>query len=889
MVRSSPLAVFLFVATYAWGQNLVVNPSFEITSTNCAAFGGEGFFTDLTGSWDNASSNVLGDSCSSPDLFSSCNLIFGIPGPTHMPSSFLGFQYSRTGTRHAGIITHEILSQYREYIQGRTSSPLVAGQTYCVSMYVSRGDNVPFATNNIGVRFTNAPFFRDPCPGGNNSLIELPPQLNYACEAITDTSGWMRLQWDYVASGGESYFVIGNFFNNANTIIETVGGGFLNPFAYYYIDDVSIVASSCCYADLVGPTTYCVDDALVTLVATGGVGTICDGTVTGNWSGPGITDPSLGTFDPQVAGVGSHTITFTLACGFAATMQVTVGPCTTLVVCVDGTTGELTASNGVGPYTWQNQTTIQDCSACLFGCFLPPNCAVDVLSWTTFATGNTIPTPAGYPIQLIDGAGTILLITDPSLLPSCSPCPTITVGVTDQVNVLCFGGNTGAATVQASGGDGSYTYVWSPGSLNGSTQSTLLAGTYTVTATDGAGCTGTTAVIITGPTSPLQVQLVNVTGASCAGGNGTATVSISGGTGATAIVWSPVGGNGTTATGLDEGSYTVTVTDANDCSASLVIDVPSLEGPTIEGVVSTPSACVPATGTITITATGNGLEYSIDGIVFQASNLFNAVAGGTYTVVVRDTNGCTSTASVTVAVPASPVPVTTGPEVGCIGEEISLTTTVPFSSYDWSTGDNDAVTSVTQTGVVTVTVTDAQGCTGTSAPFAVSFEGPTAAFSTTPASPQLPGTTVDFFDASTSIGGPITSWSWDLGNGGNANTPDASWTYDEPGQYVVTLVVTTANGCTDSVTMTYVIRPADITIPNVITPNGDGMNDAFLIENIEFFQNELAIFDRWGIIVYEKKDYRNQWKGEEQPEGTYYYVLVLEDGREFTGHLTLLR
>ena len=126
-------------------------------------------------------------------------------------------------------------------------------------------------------------------------------------------------------------------------------------------------------------------------------------------------------------------------------------------------------------------------------------------------------------------------------------------------------------------------------------------------------------------------------------------------------------------------------------------------------------------------------------------------------------------------------------------------------------------------------------------------------------------------------------------SGGNANTPDASWTYDEPGQYVVTLVVTTANGCTDSVTMTYVIRPADITIPNVITPNGDGMNDAFLIENIEFFQNELAIFDRWGIIVYEKKDYRNQWKGEEQPEGTYYYVLVLEDGRDFTGHLTLLR
>ena len=147
----------------------MVNPSFENTATNCGSFGGEGFFTDLNGSWDNASNNALGDSCSSPDLFSDCNLIFGNPAPTNMPNSVLGYQVSRTGTRHAGIITHEALSEYREYIQGRTSAPLVAGQSYCVSMYVSLGDAVLYATNNMGIYFGNVPYERDPCPGTSNS------------------------------------------------------------------------------------------------------------------------------------------------------------------------------------------------------------------------------------------------------------------------------------------------------------------------------------------------------------------------------------------------------------------------------------------------------------------------------------------------------------------------------------------------------------------------------------------------------------------------------------------------------------------------------------------------------------------------------------------------
>ena len=120
-------AALTLTAAYTQAQNLVVNPSFETTASNCGNFGGEGFTTDLSASWNSANSNLAGDSCSSPDLFAPCNTVFGI-SVTGMPDNELGWQNARTGTRYVGIITHDPLSNYREYIQGRTAAPLVGGK-----------------------------------------------------------------------------------------------------------------------------------------------------------------------------------------------------------------------------------------------------------------------------------------------------------------------------------------------------------------------------------------------------------------------------------------------------------------------------------------------------------------------------------------------------------------------------------------------------------------------------------------------------------------------------------------------------------------------------------------------------------------------------------------
>jgi gliding motility-associated-like protein len=76
----------------------------------------------------------------------------------------------------------------------------------------------------------------------------------------------------------------------------------------------------------------------------------------------------------------------------------------------------------------------------------------------------------------------------------------------------------------------------------------------------------------------------------------------------------------------------------------------------------------------------------------------------------------------------------------------------------------------------------------------------------------------------------------------------------------------------------------------VFTPNGDAINDQFVIENVQYYANRLSVFNRWGQVVYETTNYRSQWAAKDSPEGTYYYVLVLtESGREFTGHVTVLR
>lgn len=699
-------------------QNLVINPSFESTANGCAGFPFpvEGF-SDLN-DWDNANSNTPGDSCSSPDLFSTCNT--GLTAILGVPSNALGYQNAKTGNKYAGIINYSapfgLNDEYREYIQGHTTTPLVAGQTYCVSMFVSLANGSPWACNNMGVYFSNTHYLRDAC-AGSSPRINVTPQLNYSCAVINDTTAnWFRIQWNYVATGGEQYFVIGNFFNDAGTNAVSTGASSLqNMFAYYYIDDVSIVPNTCCYADITPVGTLCITAPPVTLTAAApNSGTSCTAaSVTGTWSGPGVS--SSGVFTPATAGPGTHTITFTLSCGTAVTTSITVSPCVAISVCVEAN-GNLTASNGVAPYSWQNQTTTQDCSACLFGCAIPPGCAVNVSNWTTFTTGTSIPAPATYPVRVLDNSGTTLIINSASSLPACTstPCPTITVNVVSQTPVGCGSTNNGTATVAASGGTTPYQYLWTPGNLVGATQNGLSAQTYTVNVLDGANCTGSTTVTITASTA-LSLT-TSSTPASCGQSNGSATVSVTGGTGTYTYAWSPSGGSAATATGLAAGNYTVTVTGGG-CTGTANVTV-AAGGTSITATVSTVGAhCGAADGSATVTPSGGTGTYTY---AWSPSGGTSATAtglqSGAYSVVITDNGGCSLTQAVNVPALGGPtVAISNVNNATCGQSNGSATATVtggtsPYT-YAWSPSGGTASTATgLAAGSYTVTVTDATGC-----------------------------------------------------------------------------------------------------------------------------------------------------------------------------------
>ncbi len=572
--------LFFFCCGLGFAQNLVLNPGFENINVTCSGFSGAGY-TNLN-DWENP--DPL-DTCSTPDWFSTClNSFF----PTSAPNSWLGSQAPRTGDAYAGIILYDATANaYREYVEGSLSSPLVAGQTYCVSFYVSLADTVPFAVDKIGV-YLSSGFVQFPVSHCVNTVpLPVTPQLEWAGGVILNDSGWVRMEWQYTASGGEQYFVIGNFFNNTATTVQNTGStGFANPFAYYFIDDVSIIPGICCDAGILNAGTFCTDGSPVNLSAN---------TAGGTWSGNGITNGTIGTFDPIAAGAGNHIITYTLSCGASDTIQLSVNSC--MEVCVD-TLGNLNVNGGTGPYSWQSQSLTQDCSACLVGCNFPPGCAVNVVTWTSFATGVSISPPSTYPIRVLDNNGESLVINALAGLPACSTACQV-AAVSYATDIFCFGDKTGTAVAIASGGAQPYAYSWNTGILN-DTIINLNAGTYTCYILDASGCS----TIVTATVSqPPAIGLSGTSTPNTGGGNGTATVTPSGGTPPYNYSWQTTPPQFTqTAIGLFSGTYTCVVSDANGCIRPLTVTVSESVGieETLAGVQTLVIAPNPSHGSFTI-------------------------------------------------------------------------------------------------------------------------------------------------------------------------------------------------------------------------------------------------------------------------------------------------
>lgn len=111
-----------------------------------------------------------------------------------------------------------------------------------------------------------------------------------------------------------------------------------------------------------------------------------------------------------------------------------------------------------------------------------------------------------------------------------------------------------------------------------------------------------------------------------------------------------------------------------------------------------------------------------------------------------------------------------------------------------------------------------------------------------------------------------------------------------PGTVDATYTLQATDRCPRTVVaVAELLSGCELDIPNVITPNGDGTNDAWVVRGIEHFQHRLRIYNRWGQVLLETSNYRNDWRGGGSPDGTYFYEIVTaRDGRNYTGVLTVL-
>lgn len=442
----------------------------------------------------------------------------------------------------------------------------------------------------------------------------------------------------------------------------------------------------------------------------------------GNWSGTGVD--ASGMFDPAAAGVGTHTITYTIPdpCGDVQTMDIIVGDLTattssTAAICTaENGTATITPITGTAPYTYDWNSTS------------PPQSTATAIDLA----------PGDYDITVEDSDGCSLTTTvnvpfDPSDL---------SVAVPTFTDALCNGSCDGTATAQELGGTAPYIFVWNdPSNQVGAQATGLCAGNYTVGIADANGCLATDQITIGEPTAVTAQAIMDVE-SNCGQPDGEATATGAGGTVTNDYGYSwnsnPVQ-TSATATGLAPAMYSVTVTDDNGCSETAVVVITSTPGFTASITSSTDALCNQS-------CDGEATAQANPGFVLPVTYLWNSIpsqttatatglCAGSYDVTITDDVGCTATTSTVIGEPTElTATVSANKTLICIGGSASLEATLtggttPYILYYWTASPSDNTLNQTQqyptvSPVVTTTYTfvgtDSHGCQ--SSPVSITIE-----------------------------------------------------------------------------------------------------------------------------------------------------------------------
>lgn len=723
------------------------------------------------------------------------------------------------------------------------------------------GGNAATANNLAAQNYTCTVTDANGCTLQLPFTLTAPPAITLAMSSVASTCGAPNGSATVAASGGTGAFTYAwsPSGGNAATASNLNGG----PYTVLVTD-----ANGCTQQATVnvGGTTT------LSATITNSTNILCNGNLTGDAtaSAAGGNGPYSYAWSPSGGnaateanlGAGSYTVTVTDAntCTATATVTLTEPPLLTSsiagtdVLCFGGTTGSatITPTGGAGnnTYAWSpsggNAATATGLAAQSYTCTV------------TDANGCT--------------TSQSVTLTEPSAITATS----------SQVDELCNGGNNGSATVVPSGGAGNYTYSWSPSGGNSATAPNITAGPYTCTITDANGCTLTQTFSITQPQA-ITVVSGSITNVACFGGStGAASVNQSGGTGPYTYNWSPNVSTANNAGTLSAGNYTVSVTDANGCSSSIVLTV--TEPPLLTLQASASPGMICSGQQVTLTANGGGgvqpyLFGWMPGNMTGSTQTVIPTATTTYSVGVADANGCTASATTTITV--NPVPaaaftsnIVAGCTPVCVNFADSSSVPAPgvITAWNWDFGDGNTSTQqnpqhcYTTPGMYTVIlqVKTSDGCihTVTMTNYINAWVVPLADFTAGPQPTTVFNAQIHFTDLSVNA----ASWQWSFGDVLNSGSTvqNPTFSYGQPTCYTVQLDVASTNGCTDTDTMSICIDPdVSIYVPNAFTPNGFGANEIFIpvCVGIDPQKYQFWVFDRWGNQIFSTNDLNTGWDG----------------------------
>jgi gliding motility-associated-like protein len=627
-----------------------------------------------------------------------------------------------------------------------------------------------------------------------------------------------------------------------------------------------------------------------------------------SWTGGGIISGSV-TANPEVNLGGNYVVTITntiTGCTGTSTVNVpqdnaaptiTINPSSYTTTCANPTATLVTnASSSSLTYSWT----------------APSSGALDNLTIANpVASGSGIFTVAVT--NTVNGCSTALSQATVQVVPDVA-IPTVTLS-SNSVLITC---SNPTPSVSVSTSTSAVSYNWSPTSgIVSGTETTAnptfsLAGSYSVVVTNTVNSCATSNnsyMVTVGkdtivPDFSLSSSSPSNSGTlTCSTTSITVTPTFTVPTSNLTYTWSSMPGFSTPAnqasvTFTAAGVYTLVVTNTvTGCvsSSTLAASTYSVFVDTIKPTVAvvptstnTSIGCGPNTAvtfSANATATGTMVTYSWNP-GGSASPSFTASTAGVYNVVVTDAvSSCSTTAQFTVTGNTITPNLTSNTSVsfpcGASNTTLTASSTNTNVTYSWSgpsgaviTGSATSTPAIDMAGNYVVTVTDpTTGCTN-SQTIAVVQTSITTLFTADPTSGISP-LTVNFTNQT--IG--ATTYAWNLGNGSTSSATNPNTVYNAGGTYTIELLASSGS-CSASYSTTIVVEDGlSLVIPNVFTPNGDGINDVFSINATGIKEISLSIFNRWGLKLYDFTGPKAAWdgiisgNGARASDGTYFFFV----------------